>query len=69
MQVHINEVVSHISAVDGESLLSPAAMQRIVSAAVTAIHEMQSRERSRGRDTRLDSGGDSADTVGQGQGG
>jgi hypothetical protein len=65
MQVHINEVVSQVRAVDGESLLSPAAMQRIVAASVQAMQQVQARDRSRSQDTRLDNG-ESGDGAGQG---
>lgn len=68
MQVHINEVVSRVRAVDGESLLSPTAMQRIVGAAVTAMKDEQARDRSRSQDTRLD-GGDAPESGGLGGGG
>ena len=68
MQVHINEVVSRVRAVDGESLLSPAAMQRIVAASVQAMQEVQARDRSRSQDTRLDCG-EAGDASGQGASG
>jgi hypothetical protein len=54
MLVHINEIISRVRAVDGESLLSPTAMQRIVTASVQAMQDVHARDRSRGQDTRLD---------------
>ncbi len=54
MQVHINEVVSRVRAVDGESLLTRDVLQRIVSAVVEAMNEARAQERSLQHDTRLD---------------
>ena len=57
MQVQINEVVSRVRAVDGESLLTHEVLQRIVAAVIRALDEMRARERKLRDDTRLDSAG------------
>ena len=41
VDVEIGEVSSTVRAVDGESLISPAALQRIVQHALRAIQDMQ----------------------------
>ena len=41
MQVEINEVVSTVRAVDGESLLSPKVLQRIVTAVIQALDNLE----------------------------
>jgi hypothetical protein len=45
MDVEINEVRSTVRAVDGDSLLSPATLQRIVSIVLKAIEEHDGREK------------------------
>ena len=41
MEVHIADVVSTIRTVDGEALLAPATMERIVRAVLRAIEERE----------------------------
>ena len=60
MQVHINEVVSRVRAVDGESLLTLEVLQRIVAAVVAAMNEARAEQRSLQHDTKLDVPGASA---------
>jgi hypothetical protein len=57
MQVHINEVVSRVRAVDSESLLTREVLQRIVAAVVEAMNESHRSDRTLKNDTRFDSGG------------
>lgn len=54
MQVHINEVVSRVRAVDGESLLTRDVLQRIVAAVVDALDEKRASESARKRDTQIE---------------
>lgn len=42
MQVEINEVVSTVRALDGEALLSPATLTRIVTAVIKAMEDVES---------------------------
>jgi hypothetical protein len=42
MQVEINEVVSTVRALDGEALLSPQVLTRIVTAVMKAMEDMES---------------------------
>ena len=39
MQVIINELVSNVRAIDGQSVLSPATLQRIVETVLEAAHQ------------------------------
>ena len=41
MEVHIQNIVSHIRAVDSDSLLTPQILQRIVSAVLQAVEERE----------------------------
>ena len=41
MQVEINEVVSTVRAVDGDALLAPQTLTRIVTAVMKAMEEME----------------------------
>jgi hypothetical protein len=45
MDTHIGNVNSTIRAVDGDSLLSPAVMQRIIQAVLQAVEEQTARQR------------------------
>lgn len=42
MQVEINEVVSTVRAIDGEALLSPQTLSRIVAAVINAMEDVES---------------------------
>lgn len=56
MEVHIDEVASTVRAVDGEALLAPATLRKILHAVMQAIDE---REHHRGRvhaETRISRG-------------
>lgn len=44
MEVHIADVVSTIRTVDGEALLAPATMERIVRAVLRAIEEREAHQ-------------------------
>jgi hypothetical protein len=52
-QVRIHEVVGTVRMVDGESLLSPAVLERIVAAVLQAASADRRDEQSRRRDTRI----------------
>ena len=39
MQVIINELVSNVRALDGQSVLSPATLQRVVATVLEAVHQ------------------------------
>jgi hypothetical protein len=53
MQARVREVAVTMSAVDGESLLSPQLMQRVVSAVLAALAAQREGEESRRRDTAV----------------
>jgi hypothetical protein len=46
MEININEMTSTVRAVDGDALLAPATLKRIVAAVLEAVRE---REEHRGR--------------------
>lgn len=52
-QVRIREVVGTVRVVDGDSLLSPQVMERIVTAVMQAMHGTQRDDEARRRDTRI----------------
>ena len=56
MEARVREASLTMSAVDGESLLSPQLMARVVSAVLSALAAQREGEASRRRDTRVDSG-------------
>lgn len=51
--VRIHEINATMRVVDGESLLSPQLMQRIVRAVMEALEAGRDDDRSRRRDTRI----------------
>ena len=51
--VRVRKVNATMRVVDGESLLSPQLMQRIVGAVLDALDTSQDDERSRRRDTKI----------------
>jgi hypothetical protein len=53
MEVHINEVVSRVRAVDGTSVLTPALLQQIVAAVIAALEAVDRQDRQRRQDTRI----------------
>jgi hypothetical protein len=56
MDVHIKNVVGHVRAIDGESLLSPQTMEQIVRAVLSAIDERELRTQRAQADTKVTSG-------------
>jgi hypothetical protein len=52
-QVRIREVVGTLRVVDGESLLTPPLLERIVSAVLEAVRDEHRDEASRRRDTHV----------------
>lgn len=41
MEVHINEIASTVRAVDGEALLAPATLEKILQAVLRAVEERE----------------------------
>jgi hypothetical protein len=60
VQVEIGEVSSTVRSVDGEALLSPRVLQRIVAAVTAALHERDDRDQ-RAHAERKITGGVSAE--------
>jgi len=53
MEARVREVAVTMSAVDGESLLSPQLMQRVVAAVLAALAAQREGEESRRRDVSV----------------
>lgn len=53
MEARVREVAVTMSAVDGESLLSPQLMQRVVTAVLAALAAQRESEESRRRDVSV----------------
>jgi hypothetical protein len=53
MEARVREVAVTMSAVDGESLLSPQLLQRVVSAVLAALAAQRAGEESRRRDVSV----------------
>ena len=53
MEVIIDEIVSRIRAVDGQTLLSPAVTRELVRLTLEAVREEREHEMRRAADTRL----------------
>ena len=56
MQVEIGEVVSTVRTVDGEALLSPQTLQRIVTAVLQALQEVEAHRARVRTETRVTAG-------------
>jgi hypothetical protein len=56
MDIHIQTAIGTVKAVDGDSLLSPQCLDRIVNAVLDAIEERQLRRERSKADTRVTSG-------------
>jgi hypothetical protein len=56
MNVEINEVSSTVRAMDGRAMLSPAVLERIVSALAQAIKEGEAREQRAQGERRVTGG-------------
>lgn len=56
MNIHIGDVTGTVRAVDGDSLLAPQTMQRIVNAVLAAIDEAQRQKKNAESDTRVTRG-------------
>ena len=56
MEARVREAAVTMSAVDGESLLSPQLMGRVVAAVLAALSAQRDSEESRRRDTRVGEG-------------
>lgn len=56
-EVRVREVVGEVHAVDGDSLLSPQVLERIVVAVTRAMAARATDAESRMRDTRVGGGG------------
>lgn len=57
MDVIIDEVVSQVRLVDGQSLLDERTLSRIVRAVVAAVDEKNARERRRSEETHVEDDG------------
>lgn len=53
MSVRIHDVVARLSIVDGDSLLTPQLMARIVAAVMQALEASRADDKSRMRDTKV----------------
>lgn len=56
MDVHVGEIVSTVRAVDGDALLSPQVLERIVRAVMRAIEERDAHARRVRSEQRVTSG-------------
>ena len=56
MQVEINEVVSTVRAVDGDALLAPKTLQRIVTAVLQALENHEAHQARSRAETRITGG-------------
>jgi hypothetical protein len=54
--VHVRSIVARTAVVDGDALLTPQLLARIVTAVTQALAAAEADERSRRRDTRLAGG-------------
>ena len=64
MEARVREASVAMSAVDGESLLSPQLMARVVSAVLAALDAHHATEASQRRDKRIGCGGGCGDCQG-----
>jgi hypothetical protein len=60
MDVIIEEVTSTIRTVDGEAVLHPNVLGRVIQAVIAAVEEKQMRHRRRQADARIAEDGDSS---------
>lgn len=67
MTAHVKSLVASMSVVDGDALLSPQLLDRIVTAVLQALEAQKTDEHSRKRDTRI--GGGCCDACDDGEGG
>jgi hypothetical protein len=65
MDVRIHDVVARMQVVDGDALLTPQLLARIVSAVSQAMAEAKADEHSRKRDTRIGGAGGCCDGCGE----
>lgn len=56
MEVEIHEVTSTVRAVDGQSVLSPQLLQRLVAAVVQALRDGDEHERRAGAERKITDG-------------
>jgi hypothetical protein len=56
MDVYIDEIVSTVRAVDGEALLAPQTLERIVRAVLRAVEERDTHERRVRAERRVTAG-------------
>lgn len=56
MEVNIDELVSNVHAVDGDTLLTPQVMRRIVQAVMTAMEQQQLHQQRTAAEQRVTSG-------------
>ena len=53
MGAHVKSVVATMRVVDGDALLSPAVLERIVDAVLEALERHKAGEQSRSQDTKM----------------
>lgn len=56
MNVEINEVVSTVRAVDGQALLSPQVLRRLVDALMRAVNDQREHEKRTQKENRVTGG-------------
>ena len=56
MEIHIEEIVSTVRAVDGEALLAPQTLERIVRAVLRAVEEREAHARRVRAERRVTAG-------------
>jgi len=56
MEVQINELVSTVRAVDGDSLLAPQTMEKIARVVLQAVHDQEAHEKRVRAERRVTSG-------------
>jgi hypothetical protein len=56
MQVNIDEIVSNVHVVDGDPLLSPKVLRRIVRAVLEALNEQEAHRQRVSAEQRITSG-------------
>lgn len=56
MQVEINEVVSTVRAIDGDALLAPQTLQRIVATVLQALQEVEAHSQRVRAETQVSGG-------------
>lgn len=56
MEIEINEIVSRVNVVDGDTLVTPQTMRRIVASVLEAVQEAQKHDQRARAERRVTSG-------------